>query len=122
MEIFTGEKKLDVTVTTEVDLSSALRTQCFPGILKGSSVHSSLRGTSVFHRGSAWNEQDPVCHCFYLWLDLNNTTSHITVALSGCLILDLSSCQLYCLTTCGKILSQTFLSCFMFLFCRVGCA
>lgn len=122
MELFIEEKKLDVTVTTEVYLSSALRMQHFPGILKGSSIHSFLRGTSVFHHGSTWNEHDPVCQCFYLWFDLNNATSHITVALSGCLILDLSSCQLYCLTTCGKILSQTILSCFMSLSCSVGCA
>lgn len=99
---------MDVIVASEVDLSSALRTH-FPGILKGSSIYSSrrsLRGTSVFHRGGGWNEHDPVCHCFYLWFDLNNATSHITVALSGCLILDLSSCQVYCLTTCGQNLFQ----------------
>lgn len=66
---------------------------------------------------SSWqwlDEHDPVCHCFYLWYDLNNAASYIAVALSGCLILDLSSCQVYCSTACEKILFQPlFLSGFM---------
>lgn len=57
-----------------------------------------------------WWEWASVSSCFYLWFDLNNATPHITVPLSGCLILDLSSCQVYYLTTCGKILFRLFLS------------
>lgn len=112
-------KTLDGKVSTDMDLNSVLRTQLFPGILKGCHIYSSLRGTSMFHCGSGWNEHDPVCHCFYLWFDLNNATSHITVALSGCLILDLSSCQLYCLTACGKVLFQPSIPAFMSLLHRV---